>query len=261
LIKNNKIDRLMEIICKKLFKSFKDKKDSLALDNINFSVASGEFVSVLGPSGCGKTTLLRLIADMIQPDSGKIIFSGKKEDNRPLNAMVFQEHALFPWATLIDNAAFGLQAAGIKKSIRRKTAQNFLDKIGIGKFALYYPHQLSGGMRQRGAVARAFAVNPYIFLMDEPFSSLDAQTRLILQEELLRIWGEDKKTVVYVTHDIDEAILLSDKILVMRRRPGTIIKEIAVNIKRPRNLIENDYAEAKEIKKNIWRLLKKESLI
>ncbi len=251
----------MEIICKKLFKSFKDKKDSLVLENINFSAASGEFVSVLGPSGCGKTTLLRLIADMVKPDSGKIIFAGKKEAERSLNAMVFQEHALFPWMTLIDNAAFGLEAAGIKKKRRRNIAQTFLNKMGIEKFALYYPHQLSGGMRQRGAIARAFAINSYILLMDEPFSSSDAQTRFILQKELLRIWSEDKKTVIYVTHDIEEAILLSDKILVMSRRPGTIIKDIQVNIKRPRNLIEKDYPEAKEIKKDIWRLIKQESLI
>ena len=172
--------------------------------------------------------------------------------------MVFQEHALFPWMSLLDNVAFGLEMLGVNKKECRKRAKIFIEKVGLTAFVNNYPYQLSVGMRQRVGIARAFLINPEILLMDEPFGSLDAQTKILLQEELLRLWREDPKLVFYVTHDIEEALLLADRVLLMTGRPGSIREEIHVPLGRPRDISNLGHAEIREIKYHIWNMLKGE---
>jgi NitT/TauT family transport system ATP-binding protein len=172
--------------------------------------------------------------------------------------MVFQEHGLFPWMTVLDNVAFGLEAQGVKRQERHDRARAFIEKVGMASFAHSYPHELSVGMRQRVGIARAFLVNPKMLLMDEPFGSLDMQTKLVLQEELLRIWRDHRKLVVYVTHDIEEAVMLGDRVLVMTGLPGRIREEIPISIGRPRNLLDRDRPEIVKMKWHIWNILKDE---
>jgi NitT/TauT family transport system ATP-binding protein len=172
--------------------------------------------------------------------------------------MVFQEQGLFPWLSVIDNVAFGLETQGANRKARREMARAILTKVGLGAFSRNYPHELSGGMRQRVAILRAFLANPQILLMDEPFGSLDSQTRLVMQEELLRIWREHRKTVIYVTHDIEEAILLGDRVLVMSGRPGRIRQDIPISLERPRFLANRDHPEVAELRWHIWRMLEDE---
>jgi NitT/TauT family transport system ATP-binding protein len=208
-----------------------------ALTEIGLDIADGEFVSLLGPSGCGKSTLLRILAGLLPASSGRIAIDGRElRGPGPERAMVFQDYALFPWMTVLDNVAFGLEARGIAKAARLATARRLLQTVGLGDFADRHPHQLSGGMKQRVSIARAFAVDPAILLMDEPFGALDAQTRQGLQTELLRIWEGTRKTVVFVTHAIEEAITLSDRIVVMSARPGRIKAVIALPEARPRDM-------------------------
>jgi NitT/TauT family transport system ATP-binding protein len=199
-----------------------------ALSGIDLDIGRGEFFCIVGPSGCGKTTLLRILAGLEQQSSGTIEVvrdAGNGRDRRPLNAMVFQEQSIFPWMSVRDNVAFGLKAQGVGKTERYRFVEPYIRTVGLAGFEDALPHQLSGGMKQRVSIARAFANDPEILLMDEPFAALDEQTKLILQAELLRIWEETRKTVLYVTHSIDEAIVLADRILVMSARPGRI-KEI-----------------------------------
>ncbi len=226
-----------------------------ALEDMSFSVGEREFVCIVGPSGCGKTTLLKLIAGLMEPTSGRIIFSAEPLDGRIRSALVFQEHGLFPWMTVLDNVAFGLEMRGVGREERRHRARAFIEKVGLASFAHSYPHELSVGMRQRVGIARAFVADAPILLMDEPFGSLDAQTRLVLQEELLRIWRDHQKLVVYVTHDIEEAVLLGDRVLVMTGRPGRIREEILIPLPRPRDLSAREQPEVMEIKWHIWEML------
>lgn len=218
-----------------------------ALAGIDLDIASGEFFCIVGPSGCGKTTLLRILAGLETQSAGRIEIAqeakppgaGPRDSSPPpLNAMVFQEQSIFPWMNVRDNVAFGLKARGISRRERYKMVEPFIGKVGLAGFTDALPHQLSGGMKQRVSIARAFANDPEILLMDEPFASLDEQTKLVLQAELLRIWEETRKTVVYVTHSIDEAIVLADRILVMSARPGRIkdIINIGPMFGRPRHL-------------------------
>ncbi|HQV70514.1 MAG TPA: ABC transporter ATP-binding protein [Thermoflexales bacterium] len=230
----------------------------IALAGVSFSVAAGEFVCIVGPSGCGKTTLLKMIAGLGQPSAGQILIP-QPAKNTPKTAMVFQEQALLPWLNLLDNAAFGLETRGVAKPARQTQAQNFLNAAGIGQFARHYPHQLSTGMRQRGAIARAFLSGAGMLLMDEPFSALDAQTRLLMQEELLRIWKDHRKTVVFVTHDIEEAVLLGDRVLVMSGRPGRIIEDIRVPLARPRGLQDRENPEVRQLAWHIWKVIETEA--
>lgn len=249
----------MEFQCQQVYKVYHSRHGHVAaLQDVNFTVAKEEFVSIVGPSGCGKTTLLKLIADLLPPTSGHIRFETARTNGHPRNAMVFQEHGLLPWLTVLDNVAFGLEMQGIGRQERHGCAQAFIEQVGLREFMHCYPHQLSVGMRQRTAIARAFVADPHILLLDEPFSSLDAQATLILREELLRIWREHKKTVVYVTHDIEEAILLSDRVLVMTGRPGTIWEEIPIALPRPRHLVGQEYPDVKEITWHIWKMLEDE---
>jgi NitT/TauT family transport system ATP-binding protein len=229
-----------------------------ALEDVSFSVGEQEFVCVVGPSGCGKTTLLKLIAGLLKPTAGQVIFDTPSADNRPRSALVFQEHGLLPWMSVLDNVAFGLEMQGVGRDERRDRARAFIEKVGLAPFAHSYPHELSVGMRQRVGIARAFVADSQILLMDEPFGSLDAQTRLVLQEELLRIWKEHQKLVVYVTHDIEEAVLLGDWVLVMTGRPGSIREESPIPLGRPRDLSASEQPEVMEIKWHIWKMLEDE---
>jgi len=199
-----------------------------ALTHIEVDINAGEFFCIVGPSGCGKTTLLRIVAGLERPSAGSVEIGRDRASSRPVNSMVFQEQSIFPWMSVRDNIAFGLKARGMSRSERCRVAGGFVHAVGLTGFEDALPHQLSGGMKQRVSIARAFANDPEILIMDEPFASLDEQTRLILQAQLVRTWEETRKKVMYVTHSIDEAIVLADRILVMSARPGRV-KEI-VNV-------------------------------
>lgn len=229
----------------------------MALDGVDFRAKAGEFICILGPSGCGKTTLLRIVAGLQTPTDGGIRFHGSWQSDPPRNGLVFQEHGVFPWMTVLDNVAFGLEMRGVERDERRDRASVFIERVGLARFAKSYPHELSVGMRQRVGIARAFVADVPILLMDEPFGSLDPQTKLVLQEELLRIWRTDRKLVLYVTHDIEEAIHLGDRVLVMTGRPGTVREDITVPLDRPRDLSPGQ-PRVTEIKLEIWELLKDE---
>jgi NitT/TauT family transport system ATP-binding protein len=209
-----------------------------AVDDVTLDIARGEFFMIVGPSGCGKTTLLRIVAGLEGPTDGRIDIDVASGSNRPLNSMVFQGDSIFPWMTVWDNAAFGLRMRKAPQSQIKEVVGHYLDRTGLTKFADAYPHQLSGGMRQRVSIARAFANDPEILLMDEPFSALDAQNKLLLQEELLRIWEENKKTVMFITHDVDEAVKLGDRIMVMTAQPGRLKTLVPVPLARPRDVLE-----------------------
>lgn len=233
---------MSKIDIKNLTVEYSDKNHSFkALDNVSFSVEPGEFVSIIGSSGCGKSTLLSILEGINSPTDGKILIDGNPISGTGFDrGVVFQHYSLFPWMTARNNVAFGIKQAKkeLKKDERLKIADKFLDKVGLEEFKGKYPKQLSGGMQQRVAIARALAMDTDILLMDEPFGAIDAKNRTILQELLLSLWEDNKKTVVFVTHDIDEAIFLSDKIIMMSTRPGRVYKEIRVPFKRPRNRSE-----------------------
>jgi NitT/TauT family transport system ATP-binding protein len=249
----------MAFNCINLSKKYNSLKgEVIALKGINFSVDEHEFVSIVGPSGCGKTTLLKIIAGLSRPTSGKILFSKDENNVKPKNSMVFQEQSLFPWMNILDNVAFGLEMRGFSKEERHNRAKEFLQRVGLGDFTLHYPRQLSGGMRQRVAILRAFLNDPQVLLMDEPFGALDSQTRLVMQDELLHIWMKSQKTVIYITHDIEEAIILGDRVLVMSGRPGMIIADISVPFPRPRTLAVRDLPEMISIRQNIWNMIENE---
>jgi NitT/TauT family transport system ATP-binding protein len=226
-----------------------------ALDTISFTVEEHEFVAIVGPSGCGKTTLLRIVAGLIKQDTGEIIYKGI---HNPKAVLVFQDKGLLPWLTVLDNICLGLELQHVPKVIREKRALDYMKLVKLEGFEKHYPHELSGGMQQRVALARAFLTNPDILLMDEPFGALDAQTRTILQEELLGLWFREQKTVLFVTHDVDEAILLSDRIIVLTDRPGKIQRIIDIPMSRPRDLKLKDDPRFLEIRGEIWKLLEQE---
>src|SRR5512145_277310 len=206
-----------------------DESEVVALVDIDLAIAEGEFLCLLGPSGCGKSTLLKLAAGLITPSSGTIRINGRPVTAPgPDRAVVFQDYALFPWMTVRENAEFGLAARGLESARRRAISGELLRVVGLGDFAEKYPHHLSGGMKQRVSIARALAVDPVLLLMDEPFGALDAQTRYVMQQELLRIWSAYRKTVLFVTHSIDEALYLGDRVVVMTARPGRIKQEIRI---------------------------------
>lgn len=230
-----------------------------ALSKLSLTASGHELVSIVGPSGCGKTTLLKLLAGLLLPSEGEIRFSPGSNGSRPGSALVFQDHGVFPWLTVEENVAFGLEMQGVGANERRRRALEFLERVGLEGFAARHPHELSVGMRQRVGIARAFVSESPILLLDEPFGSLDAQTRLLLQEELLEIWQGERKLAVFVTHDIEEAILLGDRVLVMSGRPGRILEEIPVPLTRPRALAAPDRPEVKEVKWHIWHLLEGEA--
>lgn len=229
-----------------------------ALKETSFAVASGEFLVIVGPSGCGKTTLMRIIGDLDKPTTGDVRLNSRSED-QPVTATVFQERALFPWMTVLDNVAYGLRTRGESRRVAHRIAREFVDKVGLTRFADAYPHQLSGGMKQRVSIARAFAYDPEVLLMDEPLASLDEQTKALVQEELLRVWGETHKTVVYVTHSIDEAVIMGDRIVVFTAHPGEVKDTISVDLPRPRDVIDlKSTQEFAELTSQVWHLLRDE---
>ena len=229
-----------------------------ALDGITFEARGAEFISIVGPSGCGKTTLLKIIAGLLAPTSGRVTFAPASRDGALRSALVFQDHGLLPWYDVLENVALGLrfQAGDRRQALDR--ARQFVAQVGLERFLRHKPRELSIGMRQRVGLARAFVADPDILLLDEPFGSLDAQTRMVLQQELLRIWQLHRKLVVHVTHDIDESILLSDRILVTSGRPARIREEITVPFDRPRNHDVLAAAEAVAIRHRIWSILGEE---
>ena len=206
-----------------------------ALRGIDMRCAAGEFVCLLGLSGCGKSTLLQMVAGLERPTAGQIVVAGRELDGpSPATGIVFQDHGLFPWMTVRRNVEFNLKARGVSRAARRVRAEEMLDLTGLFEFAGRFPHELSGGMRQRVGIARALATRPQALLMDEPFGALDAQTRGHLQAELLSIWGKQRATVLFVTHSIEEAVFLADRVLVLTPRPGRLAAEISVGLPRPR---------------------------
>ena len=233
-------------------------RDFTALDRLTFDVAAGEFFVIVGPSGCGKTTLLRIAAGLESPTSGSVHVERTASD-RPENAMVFQGDSIFPWMTVFDNAAYGLRMRGASQSHVNEVVGHYLDRTGLRKFEHAYPHQLSGGMKQRVSIARAFACDPEVLFMDEPFSALDEQNRTILQQELLRIWDETKKTVVFITHSVDEAVTLGDRIMVMSAVGGRPKAFIDVPFARPRSVIDlRSSPEYGAVFHEIWSHLRSE---
>lgn len=213
-----------------------EKKEEIkALDKITFAQKEGEILCIVGPTGCGKTTLLRLIAGLDAPSEGEIYIDDKKiQQNSVPIGFVFQQYSLFPWLNVINNVAFGLEIQGWSKKERYNKALQLLHLVGLEKYTNVYPYELSGGMQQRVAIARALATNPKTLLMDEPFGALDEKTRYYLQDELISIWQKQNVSIIFVTHNIDEAIYLGDRILIMGGQPGKVIKEVMVNIARPR---------------------------
>lgn len=232
----------------------------VALERINLSVIEGEFLCIVGPSGCGKTTLLRILAGLESQTFGRVFIKAKNPE-KPLTSMVFQGDSIFPWMTVEENVAYGLRIKGVSLKQRRAIARDYLQKLGLVRFAKAYPHQLSGGMKQRINVARAFVSDPEILLMDEPFGSLDEQNRLILQQELLKIWEGSKKTSLFITHSIDEALLLGDRVIVMTAQPGKVKDIVDVNIPRPRDILTlRETSGFTALYKRIWQLLQEEVL-
>lgn len=230
-----------------------------ALRDINFSIQEGEFVSIVGASGSGKSTLLRIIDGLLAPSSGEVtvddhLVTAPSRDR----AVVFQQDSLLPWKNVIQNVAYGLTLSGQNWADASKAAQRFVNMAGLSGFESHYPHQLSGGMRQRVNVARALAVDPRILLLDEPFAALDAQTREIMQSELLSIWRESRKTVLLITHQIDEAVFLSDRVIVFSARPGSIRQEVKIDLPRPRELDIKRDPRFVSLVDQIWKLIEQE---
>lgn len=232
-------------------------KEFVAIENVSLSVRKGEFLSIVGPSGCGKSTLLDMIAGLSHQNSGEIYIDDKLITGPALDrGIVLQGYALFPWRTVQKNVEFGLETKKVPKSEREKISSEFINLVGLNGFEDRYPYELSGGMKQRVAIARALAYDPDVLLMDEPFAAVDAQTREVLQDELLRIWEKTHKTIIFVTHSIDEAVGLSDRVAVMSANPGTIKEVVEVKLPRPRRIGDvRSTADFSWISHRIWELL------
>lgn len=236
-------------------------KQLLALVDVDLVIEAGTFVSLIGPSGCGKSTLLRIMGGLDRPSTGELRGMVGGDEPPPTgthSAFVFQEYALFPWLTVLDNAAFGLRMAGVAKKERLERARSWLARVGLSGFEGSYPEQLSGGMRQRLSLARAFVTEPDVLFMDEPMGAVDPQTRLLLQEDLLRIWEETRKTVVLVTHSLDEALLLGDRVVVMTARPGRVKLDLPVDLGRPRAVATTGAQAFAELRQTLWEALRDE---
>jgi len=235
----------------------KEQADFVALSDINLSVEKGEFLAIVGPSGCGKSTLLDILAGLARPTSGAIYIDGKKITGPALDrGIVLQGYALFPWRTVRHNVEFGLEVKKVPKEERKEISRHFIRLVGLEGFEDRYPFELSGGMKQRVAIARALAYDPEVLLMDEPFAAVDAQTRETLQDELLRIWNETKKTIIFVTHSIEEAVYLADRVAVLNNNPGSVRDIIPINLPRPRH--GSDIRSSVEfgwVRHKIWELL------
>jgi NitT/TauT family transport system ATP-binding protein len=229
----------------------------LALDRVSLDVRAGEFLCIVGPSGSGKSTLLRVLAGLLKQSAGEVRIAADHL-GAPLTAMVFQEHALLPWRSVIGNVVFGLENRGVPRPEREARAREMLAMVGLTRFAKHYPYQLSGGMKQRVGIARALANDPEVLLMDEPLAALDAQTRAIMQEELLRIWATLGKTVIYVTHSLEEALLLGDRVVLLTSRPGRVSQIFPVDLGRPRGLEVRSSPAYGALLDKIWSQLREE---
>lgn len=233
--------------------------DFTALDSVSFNVAKGEFLVLLGASGCGKSTLLNLITGFEKPSAGRVAVNGREvKDVDPHCGMVFQQYALFPWMTVLDNVAFGLKMKGIGRAERHETAHRYIDMVGLKGFENRYPNALSGGMKQRVSIARVLANDPDVILLDEPFAALDAMTRQVLQEELVQIYEKSGKTIVFITHSIDEALMLSTRMIILSARPGRVACDIQNDLPHPRNAEVQLSARYNELKSQIWGTVQKE---
>jgi NitT/TauT family transport system ATP-binding protein len=230
------------------------------LDIERFSAGEGEFITVIGPSGCGKSTFLHIMGGFIRADAGAIRVYGESVSGPgPDRGMMFQEFALFPWKTVAGNVAWGLEAQGKRKSEIEPVVQKYLELTGLGEFRNHYPAELSGGMKQRVALARVLAFDPKVLLMDEPFGALDAQTREEMQEEVMQLWARTRKTIVFVTHDIEEAVYLGDRVVVLSARPGRIKEEVRIELPRPRELEVKKSARCHEYRNHVWDLIRSEA--
>lgn len=228
-----------------------------ALGPFDLTVAEGEFVCLVGPSGCGKSTFLRLVAGLLRPTTGYVDIVPRDQQHTPV-AMVFQDYSIFPWKSVEKNVQLGLDLAGVPKKEARDRARHWIDRLGLSGFEQAHPNQLSGGMRQRVSIARALAVEPEILLMDEPFAALDAQLRLLLQEELLALWQADRRTVLFVTHSLEEAVLLGDRVVVMSSRPGRTVGDYVVPFERPRSGALRGTPEFAALQSEIWGQLREQ---
>jgi NitT/TauT family transport system ATP-binding protein len=253
------VDAPARVAIQGLTKQFHTARGTVdALGGCTIDIAEGEFVTMVGPSGCGKTTLLRIVAGLESPSRGSVAIR-HRDAAKPLTTMVFQEASVFPWMTVRANVGYGPRLRGVPREQVDAVVDKFLALTGLERFAHAYPYQLSGGMKQRASVARAFANDPEVLLMDEPFAALDEQNKILLQEELLRIWGETRKTVLFITHSIDEALVLGDRVLVMSARPGRIKADLRVRFPRPRAVFDlKGDPEYARLSREIWLMLREE---
>jgi ABC-type nitrate/sulfonate/bicarbonate transport system ATPase subunit len=246
----------------RVFPPVRGGQPTRALEPTNISIGDNDFVTILGPSGCGKSTLLRLVAGLDMPTTGRIVLDGQPVHHPgPDRGMVFQSYTLFPWLTIAENVAFGLREKGVPVRERVEIVRQWLERVGLTSFAHHYPKQLSGGMQQRTAIARALANNPAILLLDEPFGALDNQTRALMQELLLGIWERERKTVLFVTHDIEEAIFLASRVVVMTARPGRIKADIRVDLAYPRHYTLKTTPEFSAIKARLTEEIRAEAVL
>jgi len=255
----NKILRIEDV--SRVFPSVRGAAPVRALEPTSLDVAQNDFITILGPSGCGKSTLLRIVAGLDRPSAGRVFLGGREIKGPGADrGMVFQSYTLFPWLTVAENIAYGLREKGIPKSERQDIVASYIEKVGLRGFENHYPKQLSGGMQQRTAIARALANDPAILLLDEPFGALDNQTRALMQELLLGIWERERKTVLFVTHDIEEAIFLASRVIVMTARPGRIKADIAVDLPHPRHYTMKTSPEFSSLKAQLTEEIRVEAL-
>jgi NitT/TauT family transport system ATP-binding protein len=251
----------MRVLVEQICKVFRDRAghEITALEEISLTAEPEEFLAIVGPSGCGKSTLLNIIAGLLPSTSGRVIFEGERRAGTPLTATVFQEFALFPWRTVRGNVEFGLEERGVGATARWERARRYLEMTELMGFENKFPHQLSGGMRQRVGIARALAVEPAVLLMDEPFSALDAQTRTLMMEELLGIWDRTRQSVLYVTHNIQEAAFMADRVVVLSRRPGRVLDVVPIPLPRPRREEHYGAPAFTAAVDRIWSLIKSQA--
>jgi NitT/TauT family transport system ATP-binding protein len=252
----------MEVVIENVSKSFQNGKKTLpVLEDINITLKKEEFVALVGPSGCGKSTLLNICAGLLSPDKGSVYFTGKDLEREPRVSIVFQETGLMPWRNVYDNIAFGLDAGHVlPKKDWKERIDHYISLVGLSGFEKSYPHQLSGGMRQRVGIARALAINPDLLLMDEPFSALDAQTRIIMQQELVDLWEKTRLTTLYVTHNIQEAVMLADRVVLLSRRPGKVRDILTISIPREDREKPEHAEEIDNLTRTIWEHISKDAL-
>ncbi len=255
-------DRITKLRIDNVYKEYDGRNGKMvALNGVTMDIMENEFVCVIGPSGCGKSTLLNIIAGLLEPTSGSVCLDGKQIEGTGVErGVVFQQYALFPWRTVLKNVTFGLEMKKVPKDEAKETALKYIKAVGLEGFEDAYPKELSGGMKQRVAIARAYAVNPEVLLMDEPFGAVDAQTRTQLQSELLNMWQEERKTCFFITHDVDEAIVLAQRVVIMSARPGRIKEIVNIDIPYPRDQETKLLPRFNELKNHVWSLVYQEFL-